>query len=387
MKYLVLLMLTAFWSANAIANDGLVLGVDRSELYRPILNQRRIGLVVNQASLSRGRHTIDILRAQNLQLVKLFALEHGIRGDGGSGESIPDSVDPISGLPIVSLYGRNFKPSPEMLADIDVIVFDIQDVGTRFYTFISSLGLIMEAAAENNRGVVVFDRPNPNSDYVEGPIMKPENKSFLGAFPIPVVYGLTIGELATMIHGEGWKNTRGLSLDVMPMLNYDRENVSAPEGIPTSGLRTLNAMRVYPSIALFEPTVMSVGKGTDHPYEQYGLPERAVGPHVFIPRAKWPGHKPLYENQRCYGREFYSVPASQVTRFTTDLFTDGLQKTKRRPFLKDKKFLRLLVGDNLVVEDMLAGKPYKEIRPRFEKELNNFKLRRQKYFLYGIPLT
>ncbi len=376
------LLLFFFYMVPPSQAAQLELGIDRGELYLPVLKNKRVGLVVNQASLSQGDHTIDILRAKGVQIVKLFALEHGIRGDGGAGEEIGDGVDQISGIPIVSLYGKTFKPTPQMLADLDTVVFDIQDVGVRFYTYISSLGLILEAVAENEKSVIVLDRPNPNGDYVEGPLAKPGNLTFLGAYPIPVVYGLTIGELAHMIHGEGWKNTRGLDLQVIPMLNYDRSTILRPEGRPSSGLKSLNAIRAYPSLALFEPTIMSLGKGTDYPYEQFGIPNEPIGPHRFTPRPQWPGHKPLYEGQECVGEEFYTRPAEQIPHFTTDIFVSTMRKVRRRPFLTDKRFLQLLVGDNDVVEDILKGKSYAKIRPRFAAALARYEQRRQIYLLY-----
>lgn len=378
---LLAIVLLSAW-ARAVTPTPVVLGVERPEIYLPLLQNARVGLVVNQASLSHGAHTIDILRARGVNLIKLFALEHGLRGDGGAGEGIPDSVDPETGLPIISLYGTVYKPTPAMLSDIDVIVFDIQDVGVRFYTYISSLGLIMEAAAENGKRVMVLDRPNPNGDYVDGPMMRQNNISFVGAFPIPLVYGLTVGELATMIHFESWKLTPGLRLDIVPMADYRRGEIYTPEGLPSSGLKTINAMRSYASLALFEPTIISVGKGTDDPYTQFGIPDERIGPHTFVPQPRKPGQHPMYEGQTCYGEEFIFRPAEQVPHFTTDIFVNALKKVRKRPFVTDKRFLRLLVGDDLVVEDMLKGRSYAQIRKRFEKDLADFSIRRQKYLLY-----
>lgn len=355
-------------------------GADSVDQYQSKLSGRRIGLIVNQASLIRGVHTIEFLRDRHFNIVKLFALEHGVRGNGGAGESIPDSVDPQSGLPIFSLYGKTQKPSRESLADVDVLVFDIQDVGVRFYTYISSLGLIMESAAEFHVPLIVMDRPNPNGDYIEGPILHLENKSFVGMFPIPLVYGLTIGELARMIHGEHWMKTEGLMLDVIPMMGYSRNHPEMPEGQPSSGLKHAAALRAYPSLGLFEPTIISVGKGTPYPYEQYGIPDVQLGNDSFTPELS--DKHPLYEGKVCYGESFSARESANIPHFTTDLFTRALAKVQRRPFVTDPAFLIQLVGDKNVVDRMLKGDPYAEIRKDFVEELEAFKRRRRRYFLY-----
>jgi uncharacterized protein YbbC (DUF1343 family) len=365
--------------------SALTLGVDRPEVYRTWLQGKRIGLVVNQASVSKDVHTIDKLQADGFRIVKLYALEHGVRGEGGAGEQIGDSVDEKTGLPILSLYGKEKKPSTQKLAGVDVIVFDIQDVGVRFYTYISSLGLIMEAAAEQHIPVVVFDRPNPNGDYVDGPLLKKENKSFVGAFPIPLVHGLTVGELAGMIFGEHWQHTEGLVLHVAAMKDYAHQTVVAPEVRPSPGLRSLHAIRIYPSIALFETAAVSLGRGTEHPYEQYGVPDRLlkkkgerIGAHTFVPHGT--GKPALYEGESCQGEEFYSGDALGLPRFTTDLFTKALRLSKAD--VTDRRFLELLVGDKRVVEQMLKGLSYEEIRRGFASELKIFSGKREKYLLY-----
>lgn len=355
-------------------------GTDSVDQYKSKLSGKRIGLIVNQASLIRGVHTIEFLRERHFNIVKLFALEHGVRGDGGAGESIPDSVDPQSGLPIISLYGKTRKPSKESLVDVDVLVFDIQDVGVRFYTYISSLGLIMESAAEFHVPLVVMDRPNPNGDYVEGPILRLENKSFVGMFPIPLVYGLTIGELARMIHGEHWMKTDGLVLDVIPMNGYSRGRLEMPEGQPSSGLKHAAALRAYPTLGLFEPTIISVGKGTPYPYEQYGIPDVQLGDDSFTPDVT--DKHPPYEGKVCYGESFYARELTEIPHFTTDLFTHALAKVQRRPFVTDQAFLIQLVGDKNVVDRMLKGDSYAEIRKDFVNDLEAFKRRRTHYFIY-----
>lgn len=358
-------------------------GIGRPELFVEALQGKRVALVVNQASLYRGAHAIDLLLASKVSVVKLFALEHGVRGEGGAGEEIKDGVDEKTGLPIVSLYGAMKKPDARALAGVDAIVYDVQDVGVRFFTYISSLGLLMEAAAENRIALVVLDRANPNGDYTDGPLLKPENKSFVGAFPIPLVYGMTVGELARMIQGERWqKNMPALELRVVPLKDYDRSLIAMPEARPSPGLRSLHAIRAYPSLALFEPTVMSFGRGTEHPFAQYGIPGEKIGKHTFTPRFA-PGDKnKIHDGRLCYGEEFYSRPIGAVPRFTTDIFVSALGRVRHRPFLTNARFLELLVGDKRVVKEMLRGKPYHEIRKSFAADLESFLRLRKKYLLY-----
>jgi uncharacterized protein YbbC (DUF1343 family) len=364
---LILILLAFFTGLAPAATPGLA----RFDLYSAALAGKRVGLVVNQASVAPdGSHAIEFLRSRGVRVVRLYGLEHGVRGAGGAGEHIADGVDAPSGLPVVSLYGARRKPSPADLAGVDVVVFDIQDVGVRFFTYISSLGLILEAAAEQGKPVVVLDRPNPNGDYVDGPVSRVH--SFVSAFPIPVVYGLTIGELARMIVGERWQHTAGISLKVIPLAGYDRAKPEPLPVPPSPGLRTFAALRAYPWIGLFEPTDVSVGRGTEHPYEVFGRPGDQ-GDFSFTPGAAPVGDPPLYLGLECRGRQFFT---GEVPRFTTDFFT------AERPGVKDRAFLNLLVGDAAVVSQMLAGKPYTEIRRGLEGPLREFSARKRKYELY-----
>lgn len=363
--------------------EDLELGVDRVEVYKPWLAGKRVGLVVNQASLNaKGEHTIEFLLGHGVNVIKLFALEHGVRGGGGAGEHIPDGRDEVTGLPIVSLYGNNKKPKPEQLADIDLVVYDIQDVGVRFYTYISSLGLIMEAAAENKKEVVVLDRPNPNGDYIGGPVLKQENTSFVGAFPIPVVYGMTVGELARMIHGQKWKKTEGLVFKIASMKGYNHSMMYEPPKWPSSGLQNYKAVRLYPSIALLEPTVMSFGGGTPHSYLQWGHPQTQGYEYFFTPVPLRPKHNPRHKGLKCYGETYHHLEVQDIPQFTTDLFVRAMKATPVKGFVKERRFLELLVGDTAVVHKMLEGKPYKHIEVGLRSDLNKFKQLRLKYLLY-----
>lgn len=361
-----------------------ILGVDRWDHYQDKLSQGRIGLVVNQASVtSSGEHTIDFLLRHNVNIKKLFALEHGIRGEGGAGENLPDSRDEKTGLPIVSLYGPHKKPTPDMLADLDLIVYDIQDVGVRFYTYISSLGLIMEAAAENKVGLLILDRPNPNGDYVSGPILKPENKSFVGAFPIPLVHGLTVGELSLMIHAKRWQKTQGLKLQVVSAENYKHSDLFIPSVWPSSGLKNPKAIRAYPSIALFEPTVINYGGGTDYPFLQFCYPNPKMGEYSYIPLRQNPKQEPRHEGKVCYGEKFFDLEYDQVPKFTTDYFTHALKNSEvPGGIVTDRKFFRLLVGDTKVADSLLQGKSWAQISKELKPELSRFQRDRKKFLLY-----
>lgn len=373
MRALLLLVLFAF-----PAFGDVLPGIARFDAYRAELAGKRVGLVVNQASVHRGRHTIDALLARakenNFRVVRLFALEHGVRGEGGAGEEIKDGVDPVTGLPVISLYGPKKKPLPADLAGLDVVIYDIQDVGVRFFTYISSLGLIMEACAGAGVSVVVMDRPNPN-DYVEGPVLDPSLKSFVGAFPIPVVYGLTAGELARMIVGERWQAVSGLRLKVVKAEGWKRGELFMPEVRPSPGLRSLQAIRAYPSVALFEPTIVSVGRGTEQPFAQYGMPSPALGDFRFTPTDA------LYKGQECRGEEFFSRAAGAVPRFTTDFFSRASRLVGPR-MVTDERFLRLLVGDRAVVGGMLRGESYSSLKAGFAPSVARYLELRKKYLLY-----
>lgn len=364
------------------AAPDLVIGADRLSEVVASLKGKRVALVANQASKGRFGHTIDHALGLKINLKKLFALEHGVRGDQDAGETVPDTHDPISGLPIISLYGANKKPTPAMLAEIDVVLFDIQDVGVRFYTYISSLGLIMQAAFENKKSVMVLDRPNPNIEFVEGPILRKGFESFVGMFPIPVVYGLSIGELALMIRGENWLNTRGMDLTVLKMENYERTQAPSLTANPSPNLRSPQAIKAYPSLALFEPTKLSIGKGTPDPYSRFGLPDAKFGPDQFIPRQEVGRPQPKYLDQICYGQSFSGKPLKDLPSFTTDFLRDSLLKLKGQKVIEDPRFLSLLLGDPKVLDQIKAGASYQMIRKSFENELKLYDKRRRRYLLY-----
>lgn len=361
----------------------VVLGADQVDQLVAGLKGKRIALVVNQASVnSQGVHTIDSFLQKGLRAEKLFALEHGVRGQAQAGEEVPDSVDPVTGIPVVSLYGAQKKPTAAMLSDIDVIIYDIQDVGVRFYTYISSLGLIMEAANESGKSVIVLDRPNPNGDYVAGPVLQNGLRSFVGAYPIPIVYGLTVGELAQMIHGQNWMATQGLNLNIVQLKNYHRAVPTAPLRWPSPRLKSLSAIRMYPTLALMEPTVMNLGEGTPQPFLQIGFPKSSMGAFQYKPVKQSPNERPKHEGKICFGEKYFDLPVNQLPQFTTDVFTLMQKRFRTTGFVTDLRFLELLVGNKVVVQNLLKGQSHSQLKVIFEPELRKYLELKKAYHLY-----
>ena len=269
----------------------------------PKLSNQRVALVVNQTSMIGKTHLVDSLQKRGVNIKKIFSPEHGFRGDADAGETVKDGTDTKTNLPVVSLYGNNKKPSAQQLEDVDIVIFDIQDVGVRFFTYISSLHYLMEACAEQNKKLIVLDRPNPNGSYVDGPVLDPSLKSFVGMHPIPIVHGLTVGELALMINGEGWLlGKMKCAVEIIKMKNYKHDLPYSLSIKPSPNLPNDQSIALYPSSCLFEGTVLSVGRGTLHPFEWIGHPDLKNQPFQFTPvsivgMAKNPPH----ENKLCYG--------------------------------------------------------------------------------------
>jgi len=265
-----------------------LLGIDRLHLFLDSLNGKKIAVVGNQTSMVGKQHLVDTLLALKLNVIKVFAPEHGFRGDIDAGEKVHTVTDEKTGLPIISLYGTNKKPQKEQLEDVDIVIYDIQDVGVRFYTYISTLHYVMEACAENGKQLVVLDRPNPNGHYVDGPVREPEFRSFIGMHPVPIVYGMTIGEYAMMINGEGWLDDKmKCKLWVIPCRNYTHKSRYVLPVPPSPNLRSELSITLYPSLCLFEATTVSVGRGTSQPFEVFGHPKFPIGNFSFVPHMLW----------------------------------------------------------------------------------------------------
>ncbi len=350
--------------------------------YLPLLQNKQVAVVGNQTSEINGTHLVDTLLRRGINIVKVFAPEHGFRGQASAGEHVADSKDKTTGLPIISLYGKHKKPTAEDLKDVDVIVFDIQDVGARFYTYLSTLHYIMEAAAEQHLPVIVLDRPNPNADYIAGPVMENKNKSFVGMHPVPIVYAMTIGEYARMINGEHWlKNGIQADLTVIPIQNYTHQSVYRLPVKPSPNLPNYQAVRLYPSLCLFEGTDVSVGRGTDFPFQVYGSPYLPKTGFSFIPKpnagSKWPKH----QDQVCYGKDLRQItpPKELYLKWLINSYQTYPVSLKTKFF---NKFFVKLAGTQSLQKDIEKGIPVAQIKAKWQAGIKHFKIIRQKYLLY-----
>ena len=387
MKYLVILLLISFSGICGAAN--IQNGADQIEILISLINNKRIALVANQTSLVGSTHLLDTLCSLGQRPVALFAPEHGFRGKADAGETVKDGKDVKTGTHIISLYGKNKKPSATALADIDMIVFDIQDVGARFYTYISTLYYVMQACAENGKELVVLDRPNP-CDYVDGPILKKEYKSFVGMLPIPVLHGCTMGELAGMINGEGWLgNNMKCNYSVMKIKGWKHGDPYSLPVKPSPNLPNDQSIALYASLCLFEATSVSVGRGTYFPFQVIGSPllPKDKYPFSFTPKALEGFDKnPLHKNTECHGIDLRNTDAKQLNGFSLkyviEMYNEFKKMNKSESFLTRPKWFDLLMGTNQVRLDMLNGKSEKEIRSAWLEDLNKYKEMRKKYMLY-----
>lgn len=387
MKYLVILLLISFSGICRAAN--IQNGADQIETLISLINNKRIALVANQTSLVGSTHLFDTLCSLGQRPAALFAPEHGFRGKADAGETVKDGKDVKTGTPIISLYGKNKKPSATALADIDMIVFDIQDVGARFYTYISTLYYVMQACAENGKELVVLDRPNP-CDYVDGPILKKEYKSFVGMLPIPVLHGCTMGELAGMINGEGWLgNNMKCNYSVIKIKGWKHGDPYSLPVKPSPNLPNDQSIALYASLCLFEATSVSVGRGTYFPFQMIGSPllPKDKYPFSFTPKALEGFDKnPLHKNTECHGIDLRNTDAKQLNGFSLkyviEMYNEFKKMNKSESFLTRPKWFDLLMGTNQVRLDMLNGKSEKEIRSAWLEGLNKYKEMRKKYILY-----
>ncbi len=370
-------------------SDAVKVGAERADQYLDLLADKRVGLVVNQTSTVGDQHLADFLIEQNIGLVKLFAPEHGIRGKEDAGAKIEDGRDSKTGLTITSLYGKKKKPAKEDLAGIDVLVFDIQDVGVRFYTYISTLHYIMEAAAENNIKVIVLDRPNPNAHYIDGPVLEKEFSSFVGMHPVPVVYGLTIGEYAHMINGENWL-AQGLRCDlkVIPCANYTHETKYALPIKPSPNLPNYKSILLYPSLCFFEGTTVSVGRGTNTQFQVLGTPLlKGMKDFSFKPVSMAGAKYPKHENKNCYGDTFVQINTDALfdsKRLDLSYLIDyyAVHAKQGEEFFLENNFFNKLAGNARLQAAIRAGKKEDEIRETWQEDLRAYKTIREKYLLY-----
>ncbi len=361
-------------------------GAARTESYLPLLQGKRVAVVTNQTGLIGNTHLVDSLLSLDVQVVKVFAPEHGFRGEADAGAHVKDEKDTRTGLALVSLYGSNKKPTPAQINDVDLLLFDIQDVGVRFYTYISTLHYIMEAAAESGKEVVVLDRPNPNGFYVDGPVLKMTHTSFVGMHPVPLVHGMTVGEYAQMINGEGWlKDKRTCTLTVITCEGYDHETYYQLPVRPSPNLPNMAAVYLYPSLGLFEGTVVSVGRGTEYPFQCIGYPGNPIGDHTFTPKSMPGAQDPPHKGVECRGLDLreYGEFQSRLDRRSKLQWLIGLyqEAPDKKAFFNN--FFDKLAGGKHLRERIIAGDDEETIRASWQPELQEFMERRSKYLLYG----
>lgn len=372
-------------SLNIVAQNNTIIGIDKTEEYLPLIIDKNIAIVSNHTSQfikeSKSIHLVDSLLKLNVQIKKVFAPEHGFRGNLDAGEKIINSIDEKTGIPIVSLYGKKRKPSFEDLDEIDVIIFDIQDVGARFYTYLSTMHYVMESCAENNIELIVLDRPNPNGHYIDGPIMTKESMSFVGLHPVPIVYGMTIGEYAKMINGEKWlRNNLNCKLKVIKITNYDRNKKYKLTFKPSPNLPNQQSINLYPSLCFFEQTPVSVGRGTEKQFQVIGTPYWENFKFNFTPKSM-PGAKyPKHENLTCYGLNLENEEYLSKIDLKWLILAYKNEKNKDNFF---KSGFHRLAGNKLLEEQIKKGLSAKEIRKTWKNGLDNFKLIREKYLIYN----
>ena len=361
----------------------IVTGAQQIELYLPLLQNKNIGLVGNHNSLiwndNNPIHLVDHLINLGVRLKKVYGPEHGFRGEAPDGEIISDTKDLKTGIPIVSLYGKNKKPSPQQLKDIDIVLFDMQSVGVRFYTYLSTLQLVMEACAENNIALIILDRPNPNGHYVDGPVLDLKYKTFVGMHPIPIVYGMTLGEMAQMIRGEGWiKAPESLSIKIIPLQNYRHQKGIELPFPPSPNLPNAQSIALYPSLCLLEPTTVSIGRGTDMQFQLYGHPEFDSN-FQFTPKPN-PGSKyPKWNGKVCKGVDLRQETKPQQIRLKYLLEAYASSKDKDGFFLDS---FERIAGNGLLRKQIKQGWNSNQIRASWEPKLSQFKKKRKQYLLY-----
>ena len=365
-------------SLSVLGYSQIKVGAERTESYLPMIKNKRVAIVGNQTSMIHNTHLVDSLIALKVDLIKIFSPEHGFRGNEDAGEKIEDGVDNKTNLPIISIYGKNKKPTKKQLEKIDVILFDIQDVGARFYTYISTLHYVMESCSENNIKLIVLDRPNPNGHYIDGPILEKEFSSFVGMHPVPIVHGMTIGEYAKMINGERWINEI-CDLTIIPMNGYTHDMSYNLPIKPSPNLPNSRSINLYPSLCLFEGTNISVGRGTAYPFQHFGSPYLR-SKYSFTPISSYGSKYPKYENTTCFG-----IDLRFQDDYLTSLNLNWIISAYKECPEKDKffnNFFDKLAGTKKLREQIINGKTTKEIKKGWKQEIDDFLIIRNNYLLY-----
>ena len=376
--------------APLFCNATVEVGAQQFSNYIDLLKDKKVGIVGNQSTTIGEVHLVDSLIALGVNVVKVFSPEHGFRGTANAGEKVVDGVDNLTGLPIISLYGNNKKPKADQLTDIDVLVFDIQDVGARFYTYISTLNYVMEAAAENGKKVIVLDRPNPNGHYVDGPVLDLKYSSFVGMNKVPVVHGMTIGEYAQMLNGEKWlKNGVTCDLTVVPCLGWDHTKFYELPIAPSPNLPNMTAVYLYPSLCFFEGTIVSIGRGTPFPFQCVGHPDFEVDVledlYRFKPEPTAAAKDPKLNGETCFGYSYAEKDVKDLraeAELDISILIEFYTKLNKADFFLENNFINLLAGTDELKEQIKAGKSAEEIKESWKNGLVEFKELRLKYLLY-----
>ncbi len=361
----------------------IVVGAERTDQYVFLLKGKTVGIVGNQSSLIDEVHLVDSLLSLGVKVKKVFSPEHGFRGDADAGEYVSSAKDKRTGLPVVSLYGQNKKPTAVQLSGLDVVVFDIQDVGVRFYTYISTLHYVMEACAENNIPVIVLDRPNPNGHYIDGPVLDMNYKSFVGMHPVPIVYGMTIGEYGKMINGEGWlESNKQCDLQVIPCDNYYHQTPYSLPVPPSPNLRSDVSIQLYPSLCLLEATTVTVGRGTEGPFERYGHPKFPKTEFSFTPKPGYGSKKPKFNGEVCHGYNLNDTNYHRMNAIDLSFLLNSSNLLKTQLFDGKEKFFNLLAGNNILLSQIKSGMTNEAIHETWKESLDGFRHIRSKYLLY-----
>ena len=368
-------------SARLVSNPPIVVGAARLDFLLPKIENKSVALVVNYTATVGQTHLADTLKSRGVEIKKIMAPEHGFRGNAANGEHVKDGFDTKTNLPVVSLYGNNRKPTREQLSDVDVIIYDIQDVGVRFFTYIGTLHYVMEACAENGKKLIVLDRPNPNSGYVDGPVLSLDQKSFVGMHPVPVVHNMTVGEFARMINGEGWLDSkRKCELEIIPLENWRHGDKYALPLKPSPNLPNDQAVGLYPSICFFEGTTLSLGRGTEFPFQAIGHPDLKGFEFQFTPvTIEGVAKNPPQENKRCFGLDLREVPIAQKVElhYLLDMYKAFPKKDE---FFNS--FFERLAGNTILRQQIKDGLTEDQIRATWQKDLDAFKEVRKKYVMY-----
>ncbi|MGY5353120.1 exo-beta-N-acetylmuramidase NamZ family protein [Wenyingzhuangia sp. IMCC45533] len=381
---LVLLFFTLLSSCKA-QNKNIVVAANQTQNYLPLLKNKRVAIVANQTSVifksdSSYTHLVDSLIHLKIDIQKVFSPEHGFRGKADAAEHVANGIDKKTNLPIISLYGNHKKPKTSDLKNLDVVVFDIQDVGVRFYTYISTLHYVMEACAENNIPLIVFDRPNPNAHYVDGPILNPNYSSFVGKHPIPLVYGMTIGEYAKMINGEKWlKEKVHCDLTVIKLKNYHHQLSYHLPIRPSPNLPNDKAINLYPSLGFFEGTPINAGRGTEHQFQQYGSSLFPKSDFSYVPKSNFGSKYPKDQNKKCYGVNLRETPKLNTVQIKW--LIDAYQKYPKKESFFGKTFT-IHAGDITLEKQIKSGLSAKEIQLSWKKDIEIFLKIRSKYLCY-----